>query len=111
MPNMLAARAALIARITDGPGEASAVERRAALDNHGLAEPLAALVRTIAERAHAVTDADFARAIQAGRTQDQLFELAICAAVGEATRQHDAALAALEAACTGRQSDASRDSR
>jgi alkylhydroperoxidase family enzyme len=42
-----------------------------------------------------VTDADFATAMEAGFTDDQLFELVICAAVGRSTRQYDAGLAAL----------------
>jgi hypothetical protein len=33
-----------------------------------------------------------------GVSEDQIFEIAVCAAIGQATRQYDAALAALEAA-------------
>jgi hypothetical protein len=31
-------------------------------------------------------------------SEDQIFEIVVCAAVGQAARQHDTALAALEAA-------------
>ena len=37
-------------------------------------------------------------ATQAGFTDDQLFELVICAAVGQSTRQYEAALTALAGA-------------
>jgi hypothetical protein len=42
-----------------------------------------------------VTDADFAAARAAGFTEDELFELVICAAVGQSGRLYDAGLAAL----------------
>ena len=63
--------------------------------------PLGTLVDKVTKRAHEVTDADIAAARTAGLSEDQIFEIVICAAVGEATRQHDAALAALEAASKG----------
>jgi len=34
----------------------------------------------------------------AGFSEDQIFEVVVCAAIGQATRQRDAALAALAAA-------------
>jgi hypothetical protein len=42
-----------------------------------------------------VTDADFAAARAAGSSEDELFELVICAAVGQSGRLYDAGLAAL----------------
>jgi hypothetical protein len=33
-----------------------------------------------------------------GLSEDQIFEIVVCAAVGQATRQYDTAFAALEAA-------------
>jgi hypothetical protein len=33
-----------------------------------------------------------------GLSEDQIFEIVVCAAIGQAVRQHDTALAALEAA-------------
>jgi alkylhydroperoxidase/carboxymuconolactone decarboxylase family protein YurZ len=42
-----------------------------------------------------VTDGDVAAALAAGFTEDQLFELMLCAAVGESSRLYQAGLAAL----------------
>jgi alkylhydroperoxidase family enzyme len=53
------------------------------------------LLDKVATRPAQVTDADFATAMDAGFTDDQLFELVICAAVGQSTRQYEAGLAAL----------------
>jgi hypothetical protein len=99
MPDIGQARHALLARILEGEGEASRAQRRAAFDNSGLAGPLAILVDKVAKRAHAIADEDIAAAQASGLNEDQIFEIVICAAIGEATRQQDAALAALDAAC------------
>jgi alkylhydroperoxidase family enzyme len=56
------------------------------------------LVEKVARHAFRVTDEDVAAARSAGLREDQVFELVVCAAVGEAHRQHEAALAALDAA-------------
>lgn len=85
----------LVDRILRGPGQAPAPQRAGAFENAGLPEPLQPLLGKVATESAQVTDADFARATAAGFTDDQLFELVICAAVGEATRQYDAGLAAL----------------
>lgn len=60
-----------------------------------LAEPLATLVDKVAKRSLQLTDGDFAAALAAVYTEDQLFELVICAAVGESSRRYHAGLAAL----------------
>src|SRR5262249_9723338 len=60
--------------------------------------------------AYTVTDADIAAVKAAAVSEDQIFELAVCAAIGQATRQYDAALAALDAATEGN-SDAPRHPR
>jgi hypothetical protein len=98
MANIQAARRALVARILEGEGTAPRAQRRAAFENAGLEEPVLTLARKGSERAHSVTDEDIARARQAGLSEDQVFELVVCAAVGQATRQFDSAFAALEAA-------------
>lgn len=85
----------LVNRIRQGPGQAPADQRDRAFDNAELPEPLRVLVEKVATRSAQVTDADFAAALEAGLTDDQLFELVICAAVGESSRQYDAGLAAL----------------
>jgi hypothetical protein len=89
---------AVIARILEGDGRASRVQRRAAFDNAPLGEPLATLMGKLTRQAHEITDHDVAAARASGLSEDQIFEIVVCAAVGQATRQYDAALAALEAA-------------
>src|SRR5262245_37151004 len=98
MADIRLARQALITRILDGDGHASRAQRRAAFDNAGLAGPLAALIEKVAHRPSQVTDEDVAAARRDGLSEDQLFEIVVCGAIGEATRQQDAALAALAAA-------------
>jgi alkylhydroperoxidase family enzyme len=98
MSNVLEARKALVARILDGAGHASPAQRRAAFDNAGLEPPLSALIEKVAKHAHKVTDDDINAARAFGLSEDQIFEIVACAAVGQAIRQHDNALAALEAA-------------
>jgi hypothetical protein len=86
----------LVNRILHGPGQAPADQRALAFDNSAkLPVPLRPLLDKVATNSAQVTDADFATAIEAGFTDDQLFELVICAAVGESTRQYEAGLAAL----------------
>jgi alkylhydroperoxidase/carboxymuconolactone decarboxylase family protein YurZ len=112
MSDITQARKDLVARILEGDGGASRSRRRAAFDNAGLAEPLAGLINKVAKQAYKVTDEDIAAARASGLTEDQIFELVVCAAIGQATRQYDAALAALEAATEKeRSNDAPRDPR
>jgi len=63
--------------------------------------PLAGLIGKVATRPARVTDADFAAARAAGVGEDELFELVICAAVGQSARLYDAGLAALAGAVAG----------
>jgi alkylhydroperoxidase family enzyme len=81
--------------ILTGPGMASAELRSKAFANSDLPEPLAILVDKVAKRSFLVTDADFAAAVAAGFTEDQLFEVVISAAVGESSRMYQAGLQAL----------------
>lgn len=90
----------LVDRILRGPGRAPADERARAFDNAELPEALRPLIDKVATGSTQVTDADFATAMEAGFTDDQLFELVICAAVGQSTRQYEAGLAALAEATT-----------
>jgi hypothetical protein len=95
------ARKALGARVLGGDGKASNAQRRAAFDNAGLAEPLSTLIDKVAKHAYKVTDEDIAAARVSGFSEDEIFELVVCAAIGQATRQYDTALAALDAATEG----------
>lgn len=96
-----AAYRALQDRILNGEGRASLEQRARAFSNAGLSEPLAGLLSKVATRPAQVTDADFATARAAGFSEDELFELVICAAVGQSARQYDAGLAALADAVSG----------
>ena len=102
MPDIEKARNALVMRILHGPGMASPAERGAAFNNSGLAGAVGALVDKVARHAFRVTDEDITDARGSGLSDDQVFEIAVCAAVGQATRQYDRALAAFEAA-TGKE--------
>jgi alkylhydroperoxidase family enzyme len=90
-----AAYLALVGRVLAGDGRATAEERARAFANEGVPPPLRALIGKVATRPSQVADADFAAAKAAGYSEDQLFELVVCAAVGQAERQYDAGLAAL----------------
>ena len=91
-------RQALIERMLDGGGTASHSERLSAFENAGLAEPLRTLVQKVAVQAIAVTDGDIAAARASGFSQDQIFEIVACAAVGQSARQYEVAGAALDLA-------------
>jgi hypothetical protein len=55
------------------------------------------LVDKVVRHAYRVTDEDITAARVSGLSEDQVFEIVVCAAIGQATRQYDTALAALEA--------------
>ena len=94
-------RAAAVERALRGPGKASVEARRSAFDNASVPVAAAALVEKIARSAPQITDADVAAVKAAGLSEDEIFELAVCAALGQATRQLEAALATLDAATPG----------
>jgi hypothetical protein len=100
MSEIGALRRALVMRLLEGDGRAAKDLRRAAFDARDLPEPLAALVHKIGARPTEIHDEDIAAARAAGLTEDQLFEVVVCAAVGHALRQHDAALAAVDVPST-----------
>lgn len=85
----------LIDRILKGDGRSEKQQRQAAFDNAGLPQPLDILINKVAYEAYKVTDADIVAAKNAGVSDDQLFELIICAAAGQSSRQYESGLAAL----------------
>ena len=91
----------LVAGVLEGEGRASPAIRRAAFDNEGLEEPLGQFVEKVAHNARLVTDADIGTLKKDGLSEDQIFEIVVCAAIGQATRQYENALAALTAAAEG----------
>jgi hypothetical protein len=98
MSDITKARKELITRILEGDGTASRAQRRAAFDHTGISEPLNTLIDKITQQAWRVTDDDVAAAKASGLSEDQVFEIIVCAAIGEAAREYDTALAALDAA-------------
>ena len=99
-----AAHQALVDRVLNAEGRASREQRARAFSNTGLPPSLDALIGKVTMRPAQVTDADFAAAKASGFSQDQLFELVICAAVGQSARLYEAGLAAL-AQATGDETD------
>ena len=95
------AHRALVTRVLEGDGRAARAERRAAFENAGLAEPLRTLIDKVATQPTRVTDEDIAAVKASGTSEDQIFELVVCAAIGQATRQYETALDALAEAMTG----------
>jgi hypothetical protein len=91
-------RKALIERVLDGAGAAPQSGRQAAFENMGLGDPLKTFIQKVATQATGVTDRDIAVVLASGFTEDQIFEIAICAAVGQSTRQYESARAALDSA-------------
>jgi alkylhydroperoxidase family enzyme len=98
MSDIKKAHEALVSRILKGDGRASRAQRGGAFDNAGLDEPEKTLINKVANAAHTVTDEDMAQARASGLSEDQIFEMVVCAAVGQATREYNSALVALAAA-------------
>lgn len=88
----------LVARVLEGNGQAAPELRRAAFDDAGLSEPIRTLIEKVAKHAYRVTDEDVAAVRTAGFSEDQIFEIVVCAAIGQASRQYANALAALASA-------------
>jgi hypothetical protein len=92
-----ARRLAVVRRALHGPAVSDPGARRAAFDGTGDAR-VRALVEKVARNAWKVTDPDVAAVKAAGVSEDEIFELSVCAALGQATRQLEAALAVVDAA-------------
>lgn len=101
MSDITSLHASLVDRALEGEGQASPEIRRAAFNNEGLPEPFSQFVEKVAHNARMVTDVDIGTLQSAGLSEDQIYEIVVCAAIGQATRQYQNALAALSAA-TGR---------
>jgi alkylhydroperoxidase family enzyme len=97
MTDIRASREALVLGLLEGDAKASRALRVAAFHDAELPEPPRALVDKVAKSATTVSDDDFAAARASGLGEDEIFEVVVCAAVGQATRQYDAARAALAA--------------
>lgn len=87
-------RRAAVDNVLSPAGTASPEQRKAAFDNAD-SSPARALIAKVAANAWKVTDEDVAAAKAAGVSEDHIFELCVTAAMGQATRQLDAARAAI----------------
>jgi hypothetical protein len=94
----------VIERAVRGPGMAGSAARRAAFDNKGINPRARDLMSKVVRQAWTVTDEDVGATKAAGLSEDEIFELTICAALGQASRQLNSALAVLDLA-TSRSSD------
>lgn len=95
-----AAHLALADRIVNGAGRATTARRASAFAGDDLPVPLDTLLGKVTATPVRVSDADFAAAKAAGISEDELFELVVCAAVGHSSRLYSAGLAALAEANT-----------
>jgi alkylhydroperoxidase/carboxymuconolactone decarboxylase family protein YurZ len=86
----------LVTHVLKGKGYSSETDRQAAFNNSGLAEPVKTLIDKVANQAHKVSDGDFDAVKKTGINEDQIFELVVCAAVGQSSRQYMNALGALD---------------
>ena len=91
-------REAVNERVRQGDGTASGQDRRSAFDNTNVPDAARSLIDKVTRNAYKVTDEDVAAAKAAGVAEDAIFELVVCASLGQSTRQLESALAALEAA-------------
>ena len=100
---------ALVSRLLEGEGKASHSQRKAAFNNTVSSEPLKKLIDKISFSSYKIVDSDFDEMKVAEFNEDQIFELVISAAVGQATRQYESAFSALTEALNNkkRNTDAS----
>lgn len=97
-----AAHRRLVRRVLDGDGRAPQPSRQRAYDNAEPVEPVRTLINKVATKPSQVTDRDIDLVKAAGCGEDEIFELVICAAIGQATRQYEVGLAALDEAAADR---------
>ena len=87
-------------RVLEQPGALDLATRQAAARGAALPDPLAAYVDTVRRHAYEVTDADVTGLLDAGYSQDQVFELTVAAAYGAARTRLDLGRAAMAGGAT-----------
>jgi hypothetical protein len=90
----------ILNHVLNGKGFSSVADRQAAFNNAGLADPVKTLVEKVAHHAYKITDSDIDTVKASGIGEDQIFELVICTALGQASRQYMSGLSALAEATT-----------
>ena len=89
-------RNALRTAVLEGKGTSTPAQRQAAFSNSGLTEPSKTLIAKVVNNSGAIDNGDVTAAKRSGLSEDQIFELIVCGAVGEAIREYDAALRVLD---------------
>jgi hypothetical protein len=92
--------------VLESPGVTDLSLREAAHGVSPLAEPWRSYVDDVRDSSYRITDAEVARLLAAGCTEDAVFELTIAAALGAAARRLEVSMGALESTTR----DATRDS-
>jgi len=87
--------AALRRAVFSSPGSTDAGLRRAAAGGDLLPEPWAPYAGKVRERSYRVTDDDVASLRAAGRSEEEIFEITVAAALGAALHRLDAGLRAV----------------
>ena len=95
----------LVARVLQGKGTASIKLRNDAFNNDMDTDLLKNLIDKIAVCSYKITDTDIDNIKASGFSEDQIFELIICAAVGQASRQYNNAISALTDAVNEKKGD------
>ncbi|MEV6638949.1 hypothetical protein [Amycolatopsis sp. NPDC051371] len=83
--------------VFEQPARTSPELRRAAATGDGLEEPWRDYAALVRDASHRITDDDVRRLLAGGRTEEEVFEVTVAAAVGAALRSFDAGRAALTA--------------
>jgi hypothetical protein len=89
--------AALRSAVLDGPGSLDAPLRAALAFGGDAPEALTVYAATVRDSAYAMVDADVTAVINAGYTEDQVYEATVSVALGAGVRRLDAAIAAIDA--------------
>jgi alkylhydroperoxidase family enzyme len=82
-------------RLLERPGSLDPAVRQAAAKGTDLPEELARYVATVRRHAYKVTDGDVQALLDAGYSEDQVFELTVAAAYGAARDRLEAGLDAI----------------
>ncbi|HEY1920988.1 MAG TPA: hypothetical protein VGH27_35910 [Streptosporangiaceae bacterium] len=81
--------------VFESPGKVDAALRQSAASGDGLSEPWRSYTLKVRDEASAATDADIEDLKAAGRTEDEIFEMTVAAAVGASLQTLNAGLRAL----------------
>jgi len=85
----------ILDQVLGGPAQTEPPLRKAAANGNGLPADLQRLVEKIQAHAYKVTDSDIAR-LRSSRSDDELFEVIVSAALGASSKRLFAGLRALE---------------